>query len=165
MNMIIKLNFLVFSLLFINLISAQKSIPNITLQDFNNTPVEIKSLTNNNLTVLSFWATWCIPCINELNAINDHYQEWQTETNVKLIAISIDDNRTISRVRPMVNSNEWEYEILYDKNQDLKRALQITNIPFTLIVQNGKIVFQHTGYTPGDEELLFTKIKEISFKQ
>ena len=137
----------------------------MTLQNFENKSIEINSLIDNNLVVLSFWATWCLPCINELNDISEVYEDWQNETNVKLIAVSIDDNRTISRVKPMVNSNAWEYEILFDKNQDLKRALQITNIPYTLIIQNGEIVFQHAGYSLGNEELLYDKIKEFSSKK
>ncbi len=163
--MINKIYYFIFALLFINISIAQKSIPNVTLQNFENKSIEIKSLIDNNLVVLSFWATWCLPCINELNAISEVYEDWQEETNVKLIAVSIDDNRTISRVKPMVNSNAWEYEILFDKNQDLKRALQITNIPYTLIVLNGEIVFQHAGYSLGNEELLYDKIKEFSSKK
>ncbi|NOQ92524.1 MAG: redoxin domain-containing protein [Flavobacteriaceae bacterium] len=163
--MIYKIYSTLFALFFFNISIAQKAIPKITLQNFENKSVEINSLIDNNLVVLSFWATWCLPCINELNAISEVYEEWQNETNVKLIAVSIDDNRTISRVRPMVNSNAWEYEILFDKNQDLKRALQITNIPYTLIIQNGEIVFQHAGYSLGNEELLYDKIKELSSKE
>ncbi|MCK5677719.1 MAG: TlpA family protein disulfide reductase [Flavobacteriaceae bacterium] len=157
-----KIFFLLSFTLFINISFAQKSIPNITLQNLENTPVKITDFTENKLIILSFWATWCIPCINELNAISEVYKNWQEETNVQLIAVSIDDNRTISRVRPLINSNEWEYEILFDKNQDLKRALQITNIPYTLIVKNGVIVFQHAGYIPGNEDILFEKVKEFS---
>lgn len=163
--MIHKIYFTLFALLFFNISIAQKAVPNITLHNFENKSIEINSLIDNNLVVLSFWATWCLPCINELNAISEVYEDWQNETNVKLIAVSIDDNRTISRVRPMVNSNAWEYEILFDKNQDLKRALQITNIPYTLIIQNGEIVFQHAGYTLGNEELLYNKIKEFLSKK
>ena len=101
-----KIYFLLLAILFINISFAQKSIPNITLQNLENTPVKIASFTENKLIILSFWATWCIPCINELNAINEVYENWQEETNVQLIAVSIDDNRTISRVRPLINSNE-----------------------------------------------------------
>jgi len=143
---------------------AQKTIPNISLPNFENKIVTVKSMTDHNLIVLSFWATWCLPCVKELNAIHDIYETWQAETGVELIAVSIDDNRTISRVRPMVNSYDWEYKILFDKNQDLKRALQINNIPYTIIVNNGEIVFEHTGYKQGDEDFLYSKIKALSSK-
>ena len=112
-------------LLSIYLSQAQTSVPNISLQTLANKNIETYKLTENGLFILSFWATWCNPCIDELSAIHEVYKEWQEQFNFKLIAVSIDDNRTISRVNPMVNSHEWDYEIWLDKNQDLKRALQI----------------------------------------
>lgn len=157
-----NLYFLTFTLLFFNLSAAQKTIPNISLQTLNNTTTETDSLTKNGLIILNFGATWCIPCINELNAIDEVYEDWQEETNVKFIAVSIDDNRTTSRVKPMVNSNTWRYEVLLDKNQDFKRAMQISNIPYSIIIKNGEIVFHHAGYKPGNENLLFAKTKEFS---
>ena len=156
--------FLIFLFFIIHNTFSQKSIPNITIHDLNNNPVEVKIITNENLTLLSFWATWCLPCLNELNNINDNYEKWLDEIDFKFIAVSIDENRTISRVRPLVNGNGWAFKILLDKNQDLKRALQINNIPYTLIINNGDIVFRHTGYIPGNEDLLFEKLKEFNNK-
>ncbi len=153
---------LLFTLLFFYISFAQKPIPNISIQDINNQNIETQNLTESGLIILTFWATWCIPCIDELSAIHEVYADWQHEFNLILIAVSIDDNRTISRVKPMVNSHEWDYEIWLDKNQEFKRALQISNIPYLLIVKNGNIVFQHTGYKPGNEELLYSKIREFS---
>lgn len=134
----------------------------MSILNLKNKIVDTKNSTEEGLFIMTFWATWCIPCIEELSAIHEVYSEWQEEFNFKLIAVSIDDNRTLSRVNPMVNSNEWDYEIWLDKNQDLKRALQISNIPYALIIKNGEIIFQHTGYKPGNEYLLYEKIKEFS---
>ena len=58
-----------------------------------------------NIVVLSFWATWCVPCINELDAISEVYEEWVDETQVKLIAIATDDTRTKKRIRP---NGKWK---------------------------------------------------------
>lgn len=159
---IFKYKLFILGIFFLNLSYAQKTIPNISLPNFENKIVSIQSLMGENLIVLSFWATWCLPCVKELNAINDDYDVWQDETQVELIAISIDDNRTISRVRPMVNSYDWPYKILFDKNQDLKRALQINNIPYIIIIQDGEIVFEHTGYKQGDEDFLYEKLKSLA---
>ena len=76
-----------------------------------------------------------MPCINELDAISDVYEEWQEETNVEIIAISTDDSRTRKRVKPLVNGKGWDYEILIDENQDLKRALNITTLPHIVIIK------------------------------
>ena len=143
-------------------INAQE-LPNITLKSLDGKSVTIQEISKSeNIKVLSFWATWCVPCINELDAISDVYEEWQEETNVEIIAISTDDSRTRKRVKPLVNGKGWDYKILIDENQDLKRALNITTLPHIVIIKNGEIVYRHSGYTPGGEDELFEVIKEHS---
>ncbi len=113
--------------------------------------------------VISFWATWCKPCIRELNAINDQYIDWVEETGVKVIAISIDDSRNTARVKPFIKSQGWEYEVYLDENQEMKRALNVNNIPHTFLVDGeGNIVWQHSGYTPGDEDHLYLLIEMLA---
>lgn len=152
--------FLVCFLFFINSYS-QKSIPTISLTDLNGKIVNVQNeISNDKITILSFWATWCVPCINELDAISDVYEDWQEETNMELIAISVDDARTQKRIRPMINGKEWPYKILLDKNQKLKRALNISTIPQTIILKGGKIIYIHSGYSPGVEDELYEIIKK-----
>ncbi len=112
--------------------------------------------------IISFWATWCKPCIQELNNIAELYEEWQEETGVKLIAISIDDARNSAKVAPFVNGKDWDYEVYLDANGDFKRAMNVNFPPHTFLI-NGKneIVYQHVSYNPGDEIKLYKKLKEI----
>ena len=140
---------------------SQKQIPSIDLYDFNGEKVNTIDLLNNEkLTILSLWATWCVPCIKELDAINEVYEYWKDDMDFDLIAISVDDSRSLRRAQALVNGKEWPYKILLDVNQDFKRALGTSFIPQTLIIKNGKILYQHTGYQPGDENYLFEKLTE-----
>jgi len=77
-----------------------------------------------------------------------------------LFAISVDDSRTVKRVKPMVNGKGWEVEILLDTNSDLKKALGAPTVPVTFIIKNGEIVFRHSGYNPGAEDDLFEELKK-----
>ncbi len=153
---------LIICLLVLTFCEAQ-DLPNITLKSTDDKSVSIQDLANSDtIKVISFWATWCVPCINELDAISEVYEEWQEETNVELIAISTDDSRTKKRVIPLVNGKDWDYQILLDDNQELKRALNISVLPYLIVVKNGKIIHQRTGYTPGAEDELYEVIKEHS---
>jgi len=106
--------------------------------------------------IINFWATWCAPCKRELNAIADLYDDWQEETGVKLIAISIDDARSKSRVLPFINGSSWDFEVYIDENQDFKRLMGVNNVPHTFVVDGaGHIVWQHNNYADGDEYELF----------
>ena len=152
--------FLLF-ILFFNVGFSQKSIPNTTLTTLEGKTVNIQDeISEDKITVLSFWATWCVPCINELDAISEVYEDWQESTNMELIAISTDDSRTQKRIRPMINGKGWPYKILLDKNQELKRALNISTIPQTFIMKGSKIIYIHSGYSPGVEDELFEVIQK-----
>ena len=143
--------------------SAQNALPDVTLTNLEGKSIVLKNefSEKDKLYIFSFWATWCGPCINELDELNDIIEDWKKELNLEVIAISTDDARTQKRVKPLVNGKGWPYTILLDTNQDLKRALTIVNIPYTLVVKNGQIVHIQNGYVPGSETELFAKLKQL----
>lgn len=142
---------------------SQNDLPNVDLKTMKGDIVSIVDATNKDgITIISLWATWCVPCLKELDAINDVYEEWQEETNVQLLAVSVDDSRTVKRVKSMVNGKSWDYTVLLDTNNDLKRALNASSIPLTILVKNNKIIYEHSGYSPGAELELYEKIKTLS---
>lgn len=153
------LNFIVFFLFFSVLSHAQTSVPDIKLNDINGKSLSIKEYSKDKLIVFSFWATWCVPCINELDAISEDYDTKKSELKFELIAVSIDDEKTKSRVKPLVSGKGWDYKILMDTNQAFKRAMNISSVPFVVVVKNGKVVYTHSGYTPGAEKELYKKLK------
>jgi thiol-disulfide isomerase/thioredoxin len=140
----------------------ESRFPDMILSDLDGNKVDIKALSQEGPVAISFWATWCGPCMLELNAINEVIDDWVEETGVKFYAISIDDSKTVNRVRPMVNGKGWDFNILLDTNNELKRMLNFSTPPFSLVVKNGEIVYQHLGYQPGAEDEFFEKIKEHS---
>jgi thiol-disulfide isomerase/thioredoxin len=142
---------------------AQKSLPDLKLNSLEGNALSLTSdfSEKDKLYVYSFWATWCGPCINELDEINELQADWKKEVNFEVIAVSTDDTRTQKRVKPLINGKGWDFKILLDTNQDFKRALSIANIPYTIVVKNGQIVHIQNGYVPGNELELFEKLKSL----
>ncbi len=130
------------------------SLPFVELNDVDGKNVKVNELTNQGKPVIiAFFATWCKPCIRELNAINDLYDDWQEETGVEMYIVSIDQGQDIKKVRPLVNGNDWEYHVLLDPNGELKRAMNVQNVPHMFVLDsNGQIVYNHSGYTDGSEK-------------
>ncbi len=143
---------------------AQDKMPAIKIKDLNGNQVDASTLSNNGKPlVISFWATWCKPCVRELNAIKDQYIDWEEETGVKVIAISIDDSRNSAKVKPFITGQGWEYRVLLDENSELRRALNVNNIPHTFLLDGkGNIVWQHNGYIPGDEDHLYELVTQVA---
>jgi peroxiredoxin len=142
---------------------SQNQMPNIELNAISGESVNLSTDFNevDKLYVYSFWATWCAPCINELEAIHKKYATWKESLNIEIIAVSIDDSKTHKRVKPFLKGKGWTYNVLLDSNQELKRALSIVNVPYTIVVKNSKIVYVSNGYSQGSEEELFNKLKEL----
>lgn len=158
----IKVLFVVAFLAIVGIAQAQ-TLPAVTLKDINGKTVQTDKLSNDGKPfIISFFATWCKPCNRELSAISEVYADWQDETGVKLIAVSIDQAQNINKVKPLVDSNGWEYDVLIDPNSDFKRALGIQMIPYVIIVDGkGNIVYKHNGYTDGAEKELIEKVREL----
>ena len=134
-------------------LGIQAALPAVTLQDMNGKRVEVGSLAQSGKpVVLAFFATWCKPCMRELKAIDELYADWQDETGVTVYLVSIDQGQDIQKVKPLVDGNGWEFEVLLDPNGTLKRAMNVQNVPHLFVVNSkGEIVYNHTGYNAGDE--------------
>ncbi len=142
----------------------KSKLPVANVKDLKGNTVSTSTFTNDDKPiVIAFWATWCKPCMEELAAINENLQDWQEQTGVKYIAVSLDDSRSSKRVAPFVKSKGWEFEVYLDENQDFKRAMNVNNPPHTFLLNGeGEIVWEHNGYAPGDENKLFDEIKKAA---
>ena len=144
-------------------VSIHAQLPAVTLKTLEGKTVDTSTLENGGKPfIISFFATWCHPCNRELKAIHEVYPDWQDETGVKLIAISIDQAQNIQKVKPLVDGYGWEYEVLLDPNSDFKRAMGVNLIPHVFIVDGkGNIVESRSGYTEGSEGHLIEKVREL----
>jgi thiol-disulfide isomerase/thioredoxin len=122
-----------------------------------------ETVTKGKVTVVSFWATWCVPCKKEIKNIMLKLPNWQKETDFNYMTVSIDETRAEGLVRSYAISQGWKFPYYIDPNSDLKRSLSFQNVPFTIIVdKNGKVVFEHSGYEEGGEDEVYNKVKELS---
>jgi len=164
-----KLKFSLLSLAFLFVVASfaqanHNTLPSVVVQKLDGSKFNTSQIENDGKPIiLNFWATWCSPCKRELNNIAEMYDEWQEETGVKIVAMSIDDTRNMAKVAPYVNGKGWDYEVYIDPNGDLKRALSVNNIPHTFLLDgNGEIVWQHNSYSEGDEYELYDLVLKLS---
>lgn len=143
--------------------NKKTELPSVEIETLYGEKFNTSEIVHDGPVFISFWATWCKPCIKELIAVNENYIDWQDDTGVKVVAVSIDDSRTAAKVLPFVNSRAWDFDVYSDKNHDFKRAMNVINVPHSFILdKNGKIVWQHSSYSPGDEEEVYDVLLELS---
>ena len=147
--------------------TASAQLPSVELKNLEGKVVNVSQLSNDGKPfVISFFADWCHPCKRELRSIHEVYADWQDETGMKLIAVSEDEAHNINKVKPTVESEGWEYDVLLDPNGDFMRAMGVQAIPHIFVLDGkGNIVYSHSGYTEGSEQAVIDKIREILAKE
>lgn len=158
--------FILSALLFCGASSMFAELPAVNLQDIDGNTVNTAELYNDgNPMVISFFATWCKPCMRELKAIHEVYPDWQDETGVRVIAVSTDAAQDAQKVKPLVASKGWEYQVLLDPSEEFKRQLGVNDIPHVFVVDGkGNIVWNHQGYIDGGEEDILEAVKKAAAK-
>ena len=150
------------SLLISTLAFAQ--VPSVKVENAKGESFDTKTLVETGKPmIVSFWSTSCKPCIRELDAIYDALPDWKEEADFAVVAVSTDDSRLLSKARSFAEGRGWgeDYVLLFDKNQDFMRAMNVSQVPHVFVLDSkGKIVYSHTSYLPGNEVELFEAIKK-----
>ena len=143
--------------------AQNKTLPSVNVKTLEGQSINVQELgKSGHITVISFWATWCSPCKKELDAVKDYYGEWKEKYGVEYVAVSVDDARSAAKIPAMVQEKGWDYRILVDTNKEFQNAANIVSVPHTFLLDaKGNIVFEHSGYTPGDELELEEQIKAL----
>ncbi len=151
--------------MFIVASTQAQGLPDTQIKDVNSgkkLPFN-ETVEKGKVTLISFWATWCVPCKKEIKNISLKLPEWKKEVDFNYMTVSIDEPRAEGLVRTYALSQGWSFPFYLDANSDLKRSLSFQNVPYTMIIdKNGKVAFTHTGYEEGGEAEVFAKIKELA---
>ena len=152
-------------LLAVSVASAQQ-LPDVKVENAQGKIVSVRDLAQGKPMIIAYWSIACKPCIQELNAINDALADWRSEAEVEVVAVSVDDSRLKASAKAIAQSRGWEFICLYDQNQELKRAMNVSLTPQSFVVDTeGNIIYSHSGYTPGSEQELFDKIVALKKKK
>lgn len=131
--------------------------PNFKTEYLDGESFELNSELGDGPILLSFWATWCKPCLDELSEYKKLYKEFK-DKGFKMYAIATDDERTVSKVKPLVKSKGYDFPVLLDTNMDISRLYYAQSVPYSVILdKKGMIIYSHLGYMKGDE----IKVREI----
>lgn len=145
-------------------VAAAAQVPSVTLENAKGEPFNTKTLLEEGTPmIISFWSTSCKPCIRELDAVYDAMPDWKEEADFRVVAVSVDDSKLLTKAKSFAEGRGWgeEYILLFDKNQDFKRAMNVSLVPHVFVVDGkGKIVYSHTSYVPGNEIELLEAIKK-----
>ena len=120
---------------------------------------------NGKPTVVMFWLTTCYPCGLELAAITKKFPQWQEEADFNLYAVSTDFPKNAEKFTKRVKASKWTFEAYHDYERQFMKIMPagLNGLPQVFVFDEaGTIVYHKRRYQPGDEDVLFEKVKELA---
>lgn len=147
------------------LTASAQQLPDVKVENVQGKVISVREFVGKPL-IICYWSITCKPCIQELMTILDQIEDWKAEADFEVVAVSVDDARLKATAKAKSQVFNKDFICLFDYNQDLKRAMNVSLTPQSFVVDSkGNIVYSHTGYTPGSEQELIDKVIEISKKK
>jgi len=141
-------------------IQQGKKAPNFKGTTLDGKNIELNKMLGKGPILVSFWATWCKPCMEELNEYQKIYEEYK-QSGFEFIAISTDNEKTIAKVKPLVKSKQFSFTVITDSNSEIARKYYAYQIPYSVLIdKNGTVVYSHSGFMKGDEIKIKKLVKE-----
>jgi len=135
---------------------SQNSIfPGIDVYSLEGSRVSARDILRNDLpVVIVFWNSDDRNSLDQLRMVNEEYESGLKGKNVKIVGICTDYSGSFERIRPLVYGIGLDFEVYIDKNNDLKRAMNVTDIPCTILINAARDVYKYSGYCANVGDLI-----------
>ena len=135
---------LVFSLVLFS--KGNKKVADFKLKDTKGKTVKLKDVLEKGPVLIDFWASWCVPCKEEMPVFNELYNKYK-EKGLSVFLITIDKGSAIQKAKSFVKSKGFDFTVLFDKGKKVFKKFGCkSKVPVTFIVdKNGEIIFKHEG--------------------
>ena len=139
-----------------------KVAPDFTLKDINGKNVTLSDAYGEGPIYISFWATWCKPCKEELKIMGPIYDKYK-DKGFRMFAINTEGPKAMGKIKSFAKASGWNFDILIDPDGGVfRQKYKGFAMPFTVMTdKTGKVIFSVVGFKPGDE----THIEEMILKQ
>jgi cytochrome c biogenesis protein CcmG, thiol:disulfide interchange protein DsbE len=154
------------ALSFGNPAQAEIAVADWTLNTADGGTVNFHDTLAKGPVVISFWATWCKPCLKEMSHLNRMAGEY--EGQVTFLAVNADNSKSVAKVAPFLSAKGYNNLVVpLDTGAELSSLLQVTGIvPFLIVFDGqGREIYRHVGYKEGDEEELQHEIENLLSRQ
>lgn len=111
--------------------AEDRPLPALSLPDLAGSSRSLRARADE-VTVINFWATWCVPCLRELPELEALHQRW-TEQGVRVVGIAIDSGDPAD-IRAFANEHDMEYALLVADQQWARKHFGAFGLPVTLVV-------------------------------
>ena len=140
---------------------SQNIDKNIILNPLMGKKIKLENYLSNGPVLINFWATWCAPCIKEMPYL-DQFEKKYKDKGFSVLAISVDNQKSLSQVRSFIKTKKFTFDIFLDPNMQIFKKLNGNLMPTNVLIdKSGKVFWRHYGYLPGDEKKMEEQILNV----
>ena len=150
---------------YLDKISDKIKFPTLKIMDNKEMPIvlEFNQDSKKKGYVINFWATWCVPCKEELPDLSSLKSKIK-KYNIDVFTISIDKKDIKDQLKFLSNNGASNLDHFFDKEMKIFKALKLRGIPTTIIVdQNSFVISKHEGILKWGEDKIINKIKSLFY--
>lgn len=128
-------------------VRAQSIFPNLSVKDSLNQSHEIHDLLNSDKGykhVISFFASWCSPCIHDAKKWNECFKEWEQIDSVRLIFLCDTMDDELIKSIQFFSSNGFDYKIYATSFEFALQTLQVTGYPTNFFLNTQGVIVSST---------------------
>jgi hypothetical protein len=127
--------------------SQKLILPDVKIYTLEGSTASASSIdAKNSTTVLFFWNADDNRSIEQLRLLNEEYENQIFSGKVKIVGICTNYSCTMQSIRPLVSGLAIGFDVFIDRNNDLKRAMNIPVLPYTMIIDHALDVHRYSGY-------------------
>lgn len=131
-------------ILFISSSTFAYEIKNIKLIDFkSDKEIAIDFSNEKKIVVLNFWASWCTSCVGEIPLLHKLKEKYEKK-GVLFYGVNAGDSKM--KIKKFIRRYKFNYDVLKDANKKYSKSIGVESLPVTLVIKDGKIVFE--GFRP-----------------
>ncbi|MBR2315782.1 MAG: TlpA family protein disulfide reductase [Clostridia bacterium] len=137
----------------------KQKAPDFTVYDEKGNSVSLSGMQGKP-TIVNFWATWCVYCVQEMPDFQKAYDEYGDKVNFMMINLTDGDSETKDMVEEFLGKTGYTFPVYYDTELDATYTYGAYSIPRTFIIDaEGNIVYGVSG--PVSEDTLVKHIKAL----
>ena len=140
--------------------AQQTSIPIVDLKDIDGKTISSSLIIEpGTSTLVVFWKSSSGKCCDNLEMLQEAWNETLKQKGVRMVAICVDCNGSWSYVKPLVNGNNWDFDTFIDVNGDFKRAMSVGDVPYTMLFdEDQNLLCRYNSVCSGSQEFICANI-------